>query len=744
MMLLIYSWKSINLLVKYIKKALFLSLLLFNAGCGDGPLNNPYPNVNGEDNTLYTSFSERPKHLDPAKSYSSNEWIITNQVYEPPLQYHYLKRPYELEPLVAQRMPEVTYYDKNMKEISGDNVNEISFSKYLISIKPNIQFQMHPAFAIDANSKQYLYHDLSEEEAEKYDELSDFTEFSTRELTAADFIYQIKRLADPSLNSPVFGLMKEYIVGLDELRENIVKTVKRQNQELAKNEFIDLRQFDLEGVKQLNDYQYEITIKGHYPQLQYWLAMPFFAPMPWEAVKFYSQDALIEHNITLDWYPIGTGPYILKENNPNLQILLEKNPTFHGESYPDVASLNNVDPVFLSKQGKALPFLHQVKFILEKESIPYWNKFLQGYYDQSGISSDSFDQAVQVNSIGNVNLTKSLQDKGITLKTSVLPSTFYWGFNMLDEVVGGLGEKQKKLRQAISIAFDMEEFINIFQNGRGQVAQSLIPPGIFGFIEGDFNKTVFEKNEDGFQRRPIEQAKTLLTEAGYPNGIDPKTNKPLVLYLDAISGGGPDTHALYAWVRKQFKKLEIELVVRDTQYNRFQDKMRSGDAQIFSWGWNADYPDPENFLFLLYGPNSKVKYDGENAANYDNPKFNEMFSKMKSMENTPERLALIKEMLALIQQDAPWIWGYHPKLYSLTHQWMGPFKPNAMSRNTIKYLSIDANKRGKLRNLWNQPTLWPIWLFSAIFILLVVPALLQYRKKTHKKLTLSQTMRDDK
>ncbi len=710
-------------------------------GCGEGPLNSPYPNTEREDNTLYTSFSERPKHLDPARSYSSDEWIITNQIYEPPLQYHYLKRPYELMPLVASAMPEISFYDKNDQLVREDDLRKIAYSKYRISILPNILYQPHPAFAKDNKNQNYLYHALTEDEADEYDSIQDFEVQSTRELKAEDFVYQIKRLADPTLNSPIFGLMSEYIVGMNKFRETVAQKYKILGVNEGNKEFLDFRDIELEGAKVLNDYQYEIIVKGHYPQLLYWLAMPFFAPMPWEAVKFYSQDYLAERNISLDWYPIGTGPYLLAENNPNLRISLEQNPNFHGENYPVEGSEEDKAQGLLARQGKPLPFIRKVNFVLEKESIPYWNKFLQGYYDQSGISSDSFDQAIQLNPVGNFSLTDELAEKGVKLQTSVLPTTFYWGFNMLDDVVGGLGEKQKKLRQAISIAFDMEEFINIFQNGRGQVAHGMLPPGIFGFVEDSFNKVVFEDSPTGYKRKSIEQAKKLLAEAGYPNGIDPKTQKTLVLYLDAVVGGGPDTNALYAWIRKQFKKINIDLVVRDTQYNRFQDKMRNGSAQIFSWGWNADYPDPENFLFLLYGPNGKVKFDGENASNYNNPKFNALFEKIKSMQNSPERLAFIEEMLAIAQEDAPWIWGYHPKLYTLSHQWMAPFKSNAMSRNTLKYAAIDVKTRSMLREAWNHPILWPISIIIALLLLIIIPAMLQYWRKTHQKMRLDNGLK---
>ena len=139
--------------------------------------------------------------------------------------------------------------------------------------------------------------------------------------------------------------------------------------------------------------------------------------------------------------------------------------------------------------------MDEAVFSLEKETIPYWNKFLQGYYDSSGISSDSFDQAVQFSAGGDPQLTdEHARAKDIHLLTSVAASLWYVGFNMLDPVVGGLGEDRRKLRQALSIAFDYDEFISIFLNGRGIPAQGPIPPGMFGYVEGEagMNPYVYE------------------------------------------------------------------------------------------------------------------------------------------------------------------------------------------------------------------------------------------------------------
>ena len=136
-------------------------------------------------------------------------------------------------------------------------------------------------------------------------------------------------------------------------------------------------------------------------------------------------------------------------------------------------------------------------------------------------------------------------------------------------------------------------------------------------------------------------------------------------------------------------------MIRATDWNRFQDKIRKGDTQIFRLGWNADYPDPENFLFLLYGPQSRAKSQGENAANYANPEFDALFEKMKNMPNSPERQKIIDQMVEIARVDAPWIWGVHPKKYSLRHSWVANGKPNTMARNNMKYLRIDPQRRAR-------------------------------------------------
>ncbi len=146
------------------------------------------------------------------------------------------------------------------------------------------------------------------------------------------------------------------------------------------------------------------------------------------------------------------------------------------------------------------------------------------------------------------------------------------------------------------------------------------------------------------------------------------------------------------------------------------------------WGWNADYPDPENFLFLLYGPNGKVKHGGENGVNYSNPQFDALFDRMKNMSNGPERQQIIDEMLGMLRRDAPWAWGFHPKAFSLFHVWYSNVKPNLMANNTLKYKRVDPKLRSKLQREWNQPIFWPLWTFLLALFLIVLPGVVVYRR----------------
>jgi oligopeptide transport system substrate-binding protein len=688
-----------------------------------GPWNSPYPVSASPSKVFYTVFQERPKHLDPVLSYSENEAQFTAQIYEPPLQYHFLKRPYELTTLTATAVPVPQYYDSDGQLLPSDAPDAlISRAVYRITLQPGILYAPHPAFARDANG-ELLYQ--GQRGLPRATSLDDFTQTGTRELVADDYVYQIKRFANPHLQSPVAGLLSTYILGLDTL----AATLRAEHH--GARQYIDLRRYKLLGARSIDQYTFEIALSKKYPQFIYWLAMPFFAPIPWEADAFYSQAGMRERNLTLDWHPIGTGAYMLTENNPNRRMVLRRNPHFRGERYPDEGERSDAANGWLKHAGMPMPFIDEVHFVLEKEDIPEWNKFMQGYYDSSPVAPDGFDQAIRFTPEGTPEVTPLMQGRKVSLEVATQPSISYVGFNMLDLTVGGYSSRARDLRQALSIAVDMEEMISIFNNGRGVPAHGPLPPGIFGYRTGraGANSISHDWRDGRAQRKPLAEAEQLLRDAGYPDGRDPTTGKALTLYFDAMTTG-PDMKSRFDWYRKQFKRIGIDLVIRSTDYNRFQDKIQKGDAQIFSWGWNADYPDPENFLFLLYGPNGKVVNQGENAANYANPQFDKLFERMRTLPNNRERQRVIDEMLAIVRNDAPWLWGFYPQAYTLNHQWVGNAKPNMMARNTLKYRTIDSTLRATRQREWNAPRVYPLVFVAALIAVGFAAAItVQHRRR---------------
>jgi ABC-type transport system substrate-binding protein len=259
----------------------------------------------------------------------------------------------------------------------------------------------------------------------------------------------------------------------------------------------------------------------------------------------------------------------------------------------------------------------------------------------------------------------------------------------------------------------------VFSNGRGVAAQSPIPPGIFGYDPAYRNP---------FRQPDEARARALLREAGYPDGVDPATGKPLRLSFDL---GDPSSrarlHALFfanAW-----RRLGIDVEIAATNYNQFRDKVRRGAYQIFNWGWLADYPDPENFLFLLHGPMAESKSGGPNTANFADPRYDELFLAMKNRPNDASRRELIARMREILERERPWIELYHDESYTLYQPWLRNVKPAGLSLPSAKYVDLDPALRAQLRREWNRPIRWPAFALAGAALAVVVPGVLTWRRE---------------
>ncbi|RLQ23274.1 peptide ABC transporter substrate-binding protein [Seongchinamella sediminis] len=665
-----------------------------------------------------------PKHLDPAISYASDENLILSQIYESPLGYHFLKRPYELIPLGIEQAPALTFLDADGNEVSEDD-ESLAYTRYTLTVREDAHYQPHPAFATDARGEPlYLFDSASE--GSRYSQIPDFPQTGDRRVRANDYAYGIKRMADPELGSPMLSFMAQYIVGMKALTEELAG--------VERDGWLNLDNFDMAGLEIVDERTLNITIHGRYPQFVYWLAMRFFSPIPPEADRFYKNPGFIDRNLTLDWWPVGSGPFMMVRNDPNSEIVLARNPNFRADFFPSEGEPGDRKAGNLDDAGKRLPLVDRIVFRLEKEVLPLWTKFLQGYYDRSGENhgntNSMFDQAFVVGPDG-VEMSPEIADHGIKMDPDVKPGIYYYGFNMRDPVVGGYTEEKRKLRRALQIVFNVEEYLAIFRKGNGITAHNIIPPGIAGHLKGEagMNPYTHEWIDGEPVRRSIEEAKQLLAEAGYPNGRDARTGEPLKLFIDVQSQAISNTQM--NWMDRIFGQIGVQIEYRPADWNRTREKLLTGNTQIYSYGWLADYPDPENFLFLLYSPEGPLncKCDGANNSNFENEEYDELFRQVRVTPPGPERDVMVARMVEIFRREAVWLYAFYPKDIYLSNPWVSNTKRHGISKATLKYINIDDDMRQRKRAEWNQPVTWPLYAGALLVAALVLPGITAYRRR---------------
>ena len=693
------------------------------AGCN----NSPHPHGAERENTLYMAFAERsPRYLDPTSSYAAPESTYVYEISEPPYGYHHLKRPYTLIPRTASGLAKPYYLDAKGNRLPDDAPDEqIAEAVYDIAIKPGLKWSPHPAFAKDAQG-QYRYHHLKPGELGDKRSPFAFEQLATREVVADDFVYALKRHASPRLEAPVAAVFSEHVIGL----KDYIATLKRESEKqlaglpenLADKPFLDLRRWPLAGAVAVNDHLLRIRLKGRYPQWQYWLATNFTAAIPWEVDAFYAQPGMAANSMSWNQWPVGTGAFMMTEYVQDRRHVMSRNPNYRLDTYPCDGSPGDAEAGLLADCGKPMPFVDKVVAINVKEAVPRKELFKQGYLDLPEMDRADWGVNLAVDRDDSDEVKRFFQARGFQLPMNVDITNWYMGFNWLDPVVGrgDTPEQQRRnraLRQAISIAIDWEEgYGRIFRDKGGDAAHGPIPPGVFGSREGEpgeFNPVTHRLVNGKVERRPIEDALKLMIDAGYPGGRDAKTGKPLVLNYDFQRAVTPELKAENDWLIRQFAKLGIQLDVRATDFNQFQEKILKGKHQIFWWGWFADYPDAENFLFLLYGPNAKSLHEGENTANYANPEFDRLYRKLQSLEDGPEKAAVMAKMNDVARQDAPWAWGYWSYSGLAFQRWLHNGKPGVVVRDRARYLRVDVQERARSIAAWNQPVWWPLLLLAA-------------------------------
>lgn len=485
-----------------------------------------------------------------------------------------------------------------------------------------------------------------------------FPDKASRKVTSSDVVFSLLRLADSRLNSPAYWILRDNVEGAEKFRTLTAKAAAD-----------DLTPYDtgISGLKILNPKQFLITGKTKNPRLCYLLALPNCAILSRRAVEYYGAIHFAET-------PCGSGPYKLQEWKKDHSIILTRNPGYRKEYY--VAAEKPED------QKKQLPLADKITCYLVRQNVSSWLMFLQGELDFYTLDGDQFQALVKENG----ELSQALQDRGIRLLRAPLQETNYIGFHFSDPVLG----KNADLRRAVSLAFDKD--LRILQSGgRYSAAYAPIPPGTAGHLTGEKGR---------FGEKNIALAKDYLAKAGYPDGIDPSTGKPLVLTFDQ-AGTDVAFQQIAELLANDLRAIGIEVRANLNTRPRFQAKLASGDVQLFRYSWCADYPDGQNFLQLFYSGNA----GGCNRASFKDEAYDRMYREIEFMEDSPERTKKYQAMARYLQEQVPWIFETHTMAFVVSHSWMKNYRVHDFAYNRWKYFSAPANEREEKRKAFTPLTL---------------------------------------
>jgi len=546
--------------------------------------------------TSFRRNMERVAGMDPALAEAVPAARATSLIYESLLEYDYTARPYRLIPGLATALPNVT---------SNGMV-------YVFHLDPAARFQPDPCFGVDTNGVPKM-----------------------RAVTAQDFVFSLKRLADRKLASPGAWVVEDNIRGMHAFAERSVESAPTDYSR------------PLDGLTALDDHTLRIELTRPFPQFIWLMAMCYASAVPHEAVERYGRE-ISEH-------PVGSGPYRLHSWRRNHEMVFERDSSWRGW---------NQGPAAVLDEKKERPFDRIVYRVMD-DPTTQWLAFLSSELDLHGeISRDNWDAVVD----GSGQLRPELVQAGIQL--AALPSieVAYIGFNCQDPVLG----PNKKLRQAINCAFDGAQW-EIFMNRRVVRANGPVPPEVAGYLDAPFAY--------GFN---LAHARQLLAEAGYPNGRDPTTGKRLALSLD-IGRTTQDVRESTELLVSFLDRVGIELQPQYHTWNAFLTKVAARQTQMFRLGWIGDYPDAENFLQLFYGRNISP---GPNRSNYVNPEFDRLYEQAHATTDTPARLELYRRMQIIVREDCPWLFMHFPMSYTPYHARVLNFRPHDFPYGMEKYLRV--------------------------------------------------------
>lgn len=556
--------------------------------------------------------------FDPAQISDLYSAIILANIFDAPYKYDYLARPARVKPNLAEAMPQV----------SPD------YRTWTFRLKKGIYFADDAAF-----------------------------KGKKREVTAADFVYTIKRYFDPVNRSPSYtGLQENGILGLDDLR--------KEAEEGGKFDY----DREVEGIKAVDRYTVQIRLKEPRPRFINDLADPStLGIVAREVVESYGNDKIMEH-------PVGTGAFMLKSWRRASEVVLVRNPGYREEYFDGEPTPGDkrAEEIAARMKGKRLPIVDKVVVSIIDEPQPRWLAFLNNEHD----FMERLPQNFVTQAIPNNKLAPNLAKRGIKMAQAPLSDLTMFYFRMDDPTVGGYTPEKVALRRAIALALDSDEEVRLPRRGQAIVAQSFIMPNTSSYDPNWRTEMgVFDKA----------RAIALLDMFGYTdkNGDgwrDMPDGSPLVLYLDTL--GRADYRELDEVMKKNLDAVGVKLVLRIGQWPEQLKASRAGKLQMWGFGVSASSPNSGGMLEYMYSKS----IDQNNHARFKNAKFDELYQKQLFMPDGPERDAVIREANRILAAYMPYKPRVHRIATDLWQPWMHGYIRHPFAREFWRYIDVDMSK----------------------------------------------------
>ncbi|MFG6460629.1 ABC transporter substrate-binding protein [Roseateles sp. DXS20W] len=569
-----------------------------------------------QDKVLRYAFKVAETGFDPAQISDSYSKAVAAGIFDAPLEYDFGTRPFKLRPNTLAAMP----------EISAD------FKTITMRVRPGIHFADDPAF-----------------------------KGRKRELTAADYVYSVKRHYDPRWNSANLYLLENpRILGLSELRRELMA---------AKKPFDYDR--EVEGLKVLDRYTFQIRLGVPDPRFVYQFAdAGFLGAVAREVVEHYGEK-IMEH-------PVGTNAFRLAEWRRNSRIVLEKNPNYRDVRYAEVAPPDAPDRLkaeVAALQGRRLPLVDRVVIDIVEENQPRWLSFLRGEADV--IEEVPIDFA-GVAMPGN-KLAPNLAKQGLTMTRYPRADVNFSYYNMEDPVIGGYTPARIALRRAINLAVDLDKEVNLVRRGQAVKSQGPIPAVAFGH-DPAFKSEMSEFN--------LAKARALLDMYGYKDRDgdgwrEQPDGQPLLIEYATLADG--ERRQLAELWQKNMAQLGVRFKFKIGKFPEQLKAANAGKLQMWQAGWVGTTPDGDTFVAM----GSSASKGKANKPRFDLPAFEAIYQQQKALPDGPERAAMLAELQRLLVAYAPYKFHVHKIWTDMAQPWVRGYSRNIFVRDFWKYVDID-------------------------------------------------------